>query len=216
MRFLTLFLALFMAASPALAKGLTVASTVQDKLPANAPYASFAGGCFWCMESEFRRLEGVLFTRSGYEGGTKEDPSYEDVTTGRTGHAETVEIYYDPKKISYRELADHFLRRAHDPTTLNRQGVDEGTQYRSAIFYHDAQQQKDAEDAIKAATVDKAWKDPIVTTVEPATKFWPAEDYHQQYYEKYEAKTGAPHVRAWYKMKKWEKQAEEDKKKSAQ
>lgn len=214
MRFLMMILALLVAIPAASAKGLTVASTVQDKLPEGAPHASFAGGCFWCMESEFRRLEGVLFTRSGYEGGTKENPSYEDVTTGKTGHAETVEIYYDPQKITYRELADHFLRRAHDPTTLNAQGVDEGTQYRSAIFYHDEAQKKDAEAAIKAATEDKAWKDPIVTTVEPAVKFWPAEDYHQQYYEKYEEKTGAPHVRAWYKMKKWEKQAEEDARKA--
>lgn len=216
MRFLTMFLALILAASPVLAKGLTVASTVQDKLPVGAPYASFAGGCFWCMESEFRRLEGVLFTRSGYEGGSLENPSYEDITTGKTGHAETVEIYYDPQIITYRELVDHFLRRAHDPTTLNRQGVDEGTQYRSAIFYHDDAQKKDAEAAIAAATADKAWKDPIVTKLEPHGKFWPGEEYHQQYYEKYEAKTGAPHIRAYYKMKKWEKQAEEDKKKSTQ
>jgi peptide-methionine (S)-S-oxide reductase len=210
MRFLMLFLALIVASVPANAKGLTVAPTVQDKLPDSAPYASFAGGCFWCMESEFRRLDGVLFTRSGYEGGTKENPSYEDVTTGRTGHAEVVEIYYNPEKITYRELADHFLRRAHDPTTLNRQGVDEGTQYRSAIFYHDESQKKDAQEAIVAAEADKAWNNPIVTTLEPHGKFWPAEDYHQQYYEKYEQKTGAPHIRAWYKIKKWAEQEKQD------
>lgn len=188
------------------AKGLNVASTVQDKLPENTPYASFAGGCFWCMESEFRRLDGVVYTRSGYEGGTTENPTYEQVSSGRTGHTETTEIYFDPAKISYRDLVDHFLRRAHDPTTLNAQGVDEGTQYRSAIFYHDEEQKKSVEEVIAQVTADKAWKDPIVTEVLPQEKFWPAEEYHQQYYEKYEEKTGRPHIRALYKMQKWAKQ----------
>ena len=145
MRFFILFAVLLAAIPLFSAKGMDVATTIQEKIPENTPYASFAGGCFWCMESEFRRLEGVLYTRSGYEGGTLDNPTYEDITTGRTGHAETVEIYYDPEKITYRELADHFLRRAHDPTTLNRQGVDEGTQYRSAIFYHDEAQKKGVE-----------------------------------------------------------------------
>lgn len=189
---------------PALsAKGLTVAPTIQKTLPENAPYASFGGGCFWCMESEFRRLDGVIFTRAGYEGGHLDNPTYEDISTGKTGHAEVTEVYYDPEKISYHELVDHYLRRAHDPTTLNRQGVDVGTQYRSAIFYHDDEQKKIADEVIAQVTADKAWKDPIVTTLEPHGKFWVAEEYHQQYYEKYEEKTGAPHIRALYKMKKW-------------
>lgn len=192
--------------APVYAKGLKVASTVQNTLPENAPYASFAGGCFWCMESEFRRLEGVLFTRSGYEGGKTENPTYEEVSTGRTGHAEVVEIYYYSDKITYRELLDHFLVKAHDPTTLNRQGVDEGTQYRSAIFYHNEDEKRQAEDALKAAQSE--WKKPIVTTLEPHTTFYPAEDYHQQYYEKYEEKTGSPHIRALYKMKKWATQGD--------
>lgn len=185
------------------AKGMDVSQTIQKTLPENAPYASFGGGCFWCMESEFRRLDGVIFTRAGYEGGHLDNPSYEDVTTGKTGHAEVTEVYYDPDKISYRDLVDHYLRRAHDPTTLNRQGVDVGTQYRSAIFYHDDEQKKISEEVIAQVTADKAWKDPIVTTLEPHGKFWVAEEYHQQYYEKYEEKTGAPHIRALYKMKKW-------------
>jgi peptide-methionine (S)-S-oxide reductase len=189
------------------AKGMDVATTLQDTLPQNTPYASFAGGCFWCLESEFRRIEGVVYTRSGYEGGSLENPTYEDITTGKTGHAETTEIYYDPSKVTYRQLLDHFLRLAHDPTTLNAQGVDVGTQYRSAIFYHDTDQKNQAEEAIEAAEADKVWKDAkIVTSLEPHGKFWPAEEYHQQYYEKYEKKTGSPHIRALYKMQKWAKQ----------
>jgi len=185
---------------------MMIASTILPELPENAPYASFAGGCFWCIESEFRRLEGVLYTRSGYEGGNTENPTYEQIGTGRTGHAETTEIYYDPEKISYAELLEHFLTLAHDPTDLNGQGVDRGTQYRSAIFYHDPAQKEQAERMIEAVNNQKYWKKPIVTEVVPHTKFWPAEGYHQQYYEKYEGKTGVPHIRALYKLQKWARQ----------
>lgn len=174
--------------------------------PPQAPYASVGGGCFWCIEAEFRRLDGVLYTRCGYEGGMMENPSYEDICTGRTGHAEALEIYYDPKIITYKELLDHFLTRAHDPTDLNGQGVDRGTQYRSVIFYHDEDQKKQAQEAIAAVEASGHWKKPIVTTLEPQAKFWPAETYHQQYYEKYEQKTGVPHIRALYKMQKWAKE----------
>lgn len=177
--------------------------TLQNDSPPHAPYASLGGGCFWCMEAEFRRLPGVLYTRSGYEGGRTENPTYEDIGTGRTGHAETTEIYYDPKLITYRELLDHFLHIAHDPTDVNRQGVDVGTQYRSVIFYHDEDQKKQAQEAIAATEAEGCWKKPIATTLEPQAHFWPAEEYHQNYYEKYEAMHGSPHIRYMYKMKKW-------------
>lgn len=173
-------------------------------MPENLPKATFAGGCFWCLESEFRNRQGVVFTRSGYTGGTTENPTYEQVTTGKTGHAEAVEIYYDPDKTNYQALLDHFLRSAHDPTTLNRQWVDEGTQYRSAIFYHDDMQKKAAEDTIARIAAERIYKNPVVTEIMPAEAFWPAEDYHQQYYEKYEQEKGSPHLRVILKgeMKK--------------
>jgi len=183
-----------------------MSSHLQDELPPHAPYASFGGGCFWCMETEFRRVNGVLFTRAGYEGGRMDNPSYDDICTGKTGHAETVEVYYDPKIVSYRELLHHFLERAHDPTQLNGQGVDMGTQYRSVIFYHDEDQKTQAQQAIADVQAAGRWKLPIVTTLEPQSHFWPGEAYHQQYYEKYEQKTGAPHLRALHKMQKWAKE----------
>lgn len=164
-------------------------------MPDNLPKASFAGGCFWCLESEFRSRPGVVFTRVGYEGGSMDNPAYEDVTTGKTGHTETIEIYFDPAKTSYQALLDHFLLRAHDPTTLNQQWVDKGTQYRSAIFYHDEAQKKAAEETIARIDAEKVYQNPIVTEVLPAASFWVGEDYHQQYYEKYEKKYGEPHIR---------------------
>jgi len=183
-------------------KGMEVANTIRSKKPNNLPIASLAGGCFWCLESEFRALNGVVFTISGYTGGDLENPTYRDITTGKTGHAEVTDIYYDPEIITYKELVDYFLRQAHDPTQLNRQGVDVGTQYRSAIFYHNEEQKSVAEEAIKSATKDKVWKDKIVTTLEPLETFWPAEEYHQQYYEKYEQSNGRPHIRVLLKKKK--------------
>lgn len=184
------------------AKGMDVAQTIQKTKPEGFPVAVVGGGCFWCLESEFRRIEGVLYTRSGYAGGDVNDPSYRAVTTGTTGHAEAVEITYDPERIAYRDLLDYFLRKGHDPTQLNRQGVDVGPQYRSVIFYTDNEQKRIAMEAIDAAGADKAWKDPIVTTLEPLGTFWEAEEYHQQYYEKYEAKTGEKHIRVLMKEKK--------------
>ena len=183
-------------------RSMEISTTIQNTKPDDVPVATFAGGCFWCMESEFRALEGVLYTVSGYTGGDWDNPSYQDVTTGKTGHAEATDIYFDPDIISYRELVDFFLRKAHDPTQLNKQGVDVGTQYRSAIFYHDEAQKIQAEQAIEAAEKDKVWKDKIVTTLSPATKFWPAEEYHQQFYEKYEQANGRPHVRVLFKKQK--------------
>ena len=200
----TLILISIMVAGIALwgsAQSMEIANTIKTEKPDNLPIATLAGGCFWCVESEFRGLEGVVYTVSGYTGGELENPTYRDITTGKTGHAEATDIYYDPEMITYRELVDYFLRKAHDPTQLNRQGVDKGTQYRSAIFYHDEEQEKIAKEAINAATADKVWKDEIVTTLEPLTKFWPAEDYHQQYYEKYEQANGRPHIRVLLKQK---------------
>ncbi len=163
--------------------------------PDNYPIATLAGGCFWCMESEIRAVDGVLFTRVGYMGGTTENVTYEQVTTGKTGHAEVVEVTFDPAKITYKKLIALFLTKWHDPTQLNRQGVDVGTQYRSAIFTHDETQKTEAASVIAALTTEKKFSKPIVTTIEPAATFWTGEDYHQQYYEKYRDKTGQDHIR---------------------
>ncbi len=183
-------------------KGMDVATTIKTTKPDNLPIATLAGGCFWCLESEFRALNGVVYTISGYSGGEIDNPTYQDITTGKSGHAEVTDIYYDPDKITYRELLDYFFIKAHDPTQLNRQGVDRGTQYRSAIFYHDEEQKKIAQKAIAEINAKKVWKDKIVTTLEPLSKFWPAEDYHQQYYEKYEQANGRPHIRVLLKEKR--------------
>ena len=136
-----------------------------------------------------------------------DNPTYEDVCTGRTGHAEAVEVYFDPKIITYRELLDHFLMRAHDPTQVNGQGPDLGTQYRSAIFYHDEDQLKQAQEAIARAEASDRWKAPIATTLEPQAHFWVAEDYHQQYYDKFEAGRGYAHPNHARKRLKWAQEA---------
>lgn len=145
--------------------------------------ASFAAGCFWGVEAEFRKLEGVVFTVVGYMGGDYENPTYEDVCTGRTGHAETVEVTYDPSQISYQELLEVF-GKIHDPTTLNRQGPDIGEQYRSAIFYHNKEQKELARSWKEKLNKSGKYKNEIVTQILPATIFYRAEDYHQQYLEK--------------------------------
>jgi peptide-methionine (S)-S-oxide reductase len=145
--------------------------------------ATLAGGCFWCLEAVFTRLRGVHRVESGYAGGHVENPSYRAVCTGSTGHAEVVQVDFDPQQISYRDLLDVFFA-THDPTTLNRQGHDVGTQYRSAIFYHDEAQKKEAERVIGEFTDQKVFDDPIVTEVAPLTKFYPAEDYHREYYDR--------------------------------
>ena len=173
-----------------------------DTKPEGYPVAIFAGGCFWCTESEYRSQPGVLFTRVGYIGGHVDNPKYEDTHDSKSGHAEAVEVTFDPKKTSYRRLVEYFMKEAHDPTQLNRQGPDTGTQYRSAIFYTDEEQKKIAQEVIDELSAAKRYKDPIVTTLEAATTFWEGEDYHQQYYEKYEAKTGQPHINDWLKRQK--------------
>ena len=145
--------------------------------------ATLGGGCFWCTEAVFNELRGVEKVESGYSGGSVENPSYEDVCTGTTGHAEVIQVTFDPHIISYRDLLQVFFT-LHDPTTLNRQGADVGTQYRSAIFYHDEAQRKVAEDVIREVNTSKIWKRPIVTEVAPFKAFYKAEDYHQEYFQK--------------------------------
>jgi len=143
--------------------------------------ATLAGGCFWCLEAVYLELRGVLGVQSGYAGGHVPQPSYELVCTGTTGHAEVVQVTFDPDEISYRDLLDVFFT-IHDPTTLNRQGNDVGTQYRSAIFYHSDDQKAEAERTIAELAAEKVWDDPIVTEVMPLTEFYPAEEYHRDYF----------------------------------
>jgi len=150
----------------------------------SAEVATFAGGCFWCTEAVFSELNGVRAVLPGYAGGTVANPSYEMVCTGSTGHAEAVEITFDPTTVSYRDLLVVFFS-THDPTTLNRQGHDVGTQYRSAIFYHDERQKADAEAVIQAMQDERVWKRKIVTEVTPFTVFYPAEEYHRNYYQRH-------------------------------
>ena len=145
--------------------------------------ATFAAGCFWGVEDAFRQVKGVTSTAVGYIGGTTRNPTYKDVCTDRTGHAEAVEVEFDPSQVSYRELLALFFQ-SHDPTTLNRQGPDFGTQYRSAIFYHDAEQEAEAREAKAALEKAGVLKRPIVTQIVPAPEFYRAEEYHQQYFEK--------------------------------
>jgi peptide-methionine (S)-S-oxide reductase len=143
--------------------------------------AVFGGGCFWCVEAVFDQLRGVHSVISGYAGGTTKNPTYEQVCSGRTGHAEVVKVEFDPTAISLRDLMTVFFS-THDPTTLNRQGNDVGTQYRSTILYADEEQKQEAASFIKELEEAKTFKEPIVTTLEPLTEFYPAEEYHQKYY----------------------------------
>ncbi len=145
--------------------------------------ATFGMGCFWCTEAVFQRLNGVTNVRSGYEGGQVVNPSYEDVCTGTTGHAEVIEMQYDPAKISFEELLEIFWK-THDPTTLNRQGADVGTQYRSVIFYHNEQQKALAEKYKALLNKENAFGKPVVTTIEKAQPFYVAENYHQDYFRR--------------------------------
>jgi peptide-methionine (S)-S-oxide reductase len=143
--------------------------------------ATLGGGCFWCLEAVFDDLRGVTDVVSGYAGGHVPSPSYEHVCAGTTGHAEVVQVTFDPEEASFREILDVFFT-IHDPTTLNRQGADVGTQYRSAIFYHDEVQKRVAQEAIRDLEAEGVWENPIVTEVVPFTGFYPAEDYHHEYF----------------------------------
>jgi peptide-methionine (S)-S-oxide reductase len=149
---------------------------------ANEETAVFGGGCFWCIEAVFNRLMGVKSAVSGYMGGHVDKPTYRQVCNGDTGHVEVVQVTFDSSQIRYRDLLEVFFN-VHDPTTVNRQGNDEGEQYRSVIFYTSDEQEREAEGTIAALNAAKAFPEPIVTSVEPAAKFYPAEDYHQLYYD---------------------------------
>ncbi len=145
--------------------------------------ATLAAGCFWCVEAVFERLRGVEKVESGYAGGSTPNPTYEQVCTGATGHAEVIQVTFDPNVISFREILDVFFV-VHDPTTLNRQGADVGTQYRSAVFYHSPEQKEIAEKRIAELNAEGVWGAPIVTQVAPFTAFYPAEEYHQAFYRR--------------------------------
>jgi len=144
--------------------------------------ATFGNGCFWCTEAIFENLVGVTKVQSGYSGGHTDNPTYNDVISGTTGHAEAIQLTFDPEVISYDELLEVFWQ-THDPTTLNRQGADRGTQYRSVVFYHNEEQSQKAEDYKKALDASGAWDNPIVTEITEFESFYVAEDYHQSYYE---------------------------------
>ncbi len=145
--------------------------------------ATLAGGCFWCLEAVYDDLQGVTDVVSGYSGGTVPNPTYQQVCTGQTGHAEVVQVTFDPTVVSYREILEVFFS-THDPTTLNRQGADEGTQYRSAIFYHSPDQKATAEQVIREFSSAGLWGNPLVTEVKPLAAFYPAEEYHQEYFRR--------------------------------
>jgi len=147
----------------------------------NLQTATLAGGCFWCLEAVYDEIKGVQGVESGYAGGHMDNPTYRAVCNGDTGHAEVVQVHFDPNVVSYRDLLNVFFA-IHDPTTLNRQGADTGTQYRSAIFYHDDEQKKVAEELIKELNAQKIWDRPLVTEVTKLDKFYMAEDYHQEYF----------------------------------
>jgi peptide-methionine (S)-S-oxide reductase len=186
-----------LAASMLLAAGLVSCDRRQvppeNPVPAPAPppppgptaetrLATFGGGCFWCVEALFERLEGVVSVESGYAGGSLEKPTYKQVCRGDTGHAEVVQVRYDPAKVTYEALLEVFFK-THDPTTPNRQGADEGTQYRSIVLYHDEEQRRVAESVKRDLDASGAFDAPIVTQIVPYDGFWRAEDYHQGYYD---------------------------------
>jgi peptide-methionine (S)-S-oxide reductase len=145
--------------------------------------ATLGGGCFWCLEAVYDDLEGVVSVESGYAGGKVAQPSYQEVCSGMTGHAEVVKVTFDPSVTPFKEILEVFFT-IHNPTTLNRQGADVGTQYRSVIFYHDEKQKETAEQVIREIEAEKIWDDPIVTQLEPIQAFYMAEDYHQEYFKK--------------------------------
>jgi peptide-methionine (S)-S-oxide reductase len=185
---------LFALAALALAAGLAGAAFAQapksaptppPRPPAQTQYATatFAGGCVWCTEADFDKVDGVISTTSGYIGGTVANPTYEQVSGGRTGHTEAVRVVFDPARVSYAKLVEYFWRTI-DPTTANRQFCDARPQYRSGIFTHDAEQLRIAQASKAALEKSKPFREPIVTEITPATTFYPAEDYHQDYYEK--------------------------------
>src|SRR5216684_7472875 len=164
-------------------KGRYGSSVARRMHVSQSEVATLAGGCFWCVEAAFGQLRGVEGVESGYSGGTVPNPSYEDVCTGTTGHAEVVQITFDPQIVSFADLL-HVFFTIHDPTTLNRQGGDVGTQYRSAVFYHSAAQKAAAERVMAELAAEKVWDDPLVTELVPLERFYPAEEYHRDYFRR--------------------------------
>lgn len=189
--FIRLFAMLFLCLTLACQEGASAVKTavVAEESNENTPLSTvkgeqtavFAGGCFWGVEAVFEHVKGVTDVKSGYSGGTAQTADYETVSTGETGHAESVKVTFDPSKITYEQLLKVFFYIAHDPTELNRQGPDTGTQYRSAIFYETAEQKSLAQNYIDELTKSKVFKQPIVTQIAPLDKFYPAENYHQDY-----------------------------------
>ncbi len=167
---------------PVLFLSLAMTLPSEAKSASKTESATFGGGCFWCMEAVFQRVPGVVRSVSGYSGGKTENPTYEEICAHGSGHAEVIQVEFDPAVISYEKVLEIFFE-SHDPTTLNRQGADEGDQYRSVIFYHDAGQQKTAARAKLAAQAQ--YEDPLVTEIVPLKKFWRAEDYHQDYFNQH-------------------------------
>jgi peptide-methionine (S)-S-oxide reductase len=157
---------------------------MRNKQRGEVEAATLGGGCFWCIEAAFNEIRGVVNVESGYAGGELASPTYEQVCTGTTGHAEAVQVTFDPHAISFREILQIFFT-SHDPTTLNRQGADVGTQYRSVIFYHNTEQKEAAEQTIAELDAAKVWDSPIVTQVEPFKNFYKAEDYHREYFSRH-------------------------------
>ena len=183
-----LLVAACVAASAAFAQ-VNQAQVNQDKpaapasRPASTATATFAGGCFWCTEADFDKVDGVISTVSGYIGGKTANPTYDSVSAGNSGHAEAVQVVYDPSKVTYAKLLEYYWRTI-DPTTKDRQFCDSGNPYRTAIFVHDDQQRTSADASKKALSSNKPFREPIVTEIVNATRFYPAEDYHQDYYKK--------------------------------
>lgn len=183
-----LFLVIYMAASSMHAlvyshNNIPINMDNSENIKTKMLKATFGGGCFWCMEAIFTRVKGVKSSTSGFAGGHVPSPTYEQVVTGTTGHAEVIQIEYDAAEISYAQLLEIFFS-VHDPTTLNRQGADVGTQYRSVIFYHNSEQRNIAEQTISMINTEEIWNNPIVTEVSPLEKFYPASEYHQNYFER--------------------------------
>ena len=176
-------LRLALAATLLVATGTLTPAAAQPITVATRDTIVFAGGCFWGVQAVFARVKGVVSATSGYAGGKMVRPSYEQVSTGETGHAESVQVVYDPAAVSIDQLLQVFFAVAHDPTELNRQGPDEGTQYRSAIFFHSVEQQKAAQGYVARLTQAKTFKKPIVTQITALTAFYPAEGYHQNYFD---------------------------------
>lgn len=162
-------------------------------IASNLSTATLAGGCFWCLEAVYERLQGVNKVASGYMGGHTDNPGYDDICTGTTGHAEVVQLEFDPAQLKFETLLEVFFT-IHDPTTLNRQGNDRGTQYRSAIFYHTPEQQAAAEKMVADLTARQVWADSIVTEIRPATTFYPAEEYHREYFRNHAQQPYCQHV----------------------